>query len=132
MTHMKPTTTEMKANRAARTRVRIYRHPHCERCARIARFHHRLDWLGRLESSTTRPPNGVKLRKGQIYIEDTARGQQVRGADAFALLARQIPLYWWMLPLLWIPAVRRWVAAEMDAPGAEDCHAPAGAENPAA
>ncbi len=32
--------------------VRLYRHPHCARCARFARWHRRLDWLNRFEDST--------------------------------------------------------------------------------
>ncbi len=113
-------------------RIRIYRNPHCERCARIARFNAAVDWLGRFDASTEVPPNGQPLRKGQIYVEDLATHRQVRGDDAFALLCRQIPVYWPLLVLRWIPPLRRHFAAEMDALGVEDCHAPAGAENSAA
>ena len=115
--------------RPNRVRVRIYRNPRCERCRKIARWHRKLDWLGRFESSTGLPPDGVPLRLGQIYVEDVAHGRRVRGAAAFALLARHLPLYAWMLPLLRIPALRRRVAAEMDAPGVEDCQAPTQPEN---
>jgi hypothetical protein len=32
--------------------IRIYRHPHCKKCARITAVHHFLDWRNRVESST--------------------------------------------------------------------------------
>jgi hypothetical protein len=109
-------------------RIRIYRNPRCERCARFAKLNTALDWLDRFEPSTATPPNGQRLRKGQIYIEDLRSHRQVRGDEAAALLCRQIPAYWPLLLLGWIPAVRRSLAAEMDAPGEEDCDLLSGAE----
>jgi hypothetical protein len=88
--------------------VRLYRHPDCARCAGIARLHRRFDWLHRFEDSTAVSPVGA-LRMGQIVVQDLRRGVTLRGAEGFTLLCRQIPAYWPMLPLLRIPAVRRYV-----------------------
>lgn len=109
-------------------RIRIYRNPHCERCARFAKLNTALDWFDRFEPSTATPPNGQRLRKGQIYVEDLRSHRQLHGDEAAALLCRQIPAYWPLLLLRWIPAVRRGLAAEIDAPGEEDFDLPAEAE----
>lgn len=87
--------------------IRRYRHPDCARCARLAGWHRRLDWLGRFEDSTGVSPVGP-LRRGQVVLQDLRSGQTLHGADASALLCRQIPAYW---PLL--SAVRRAVEREL-------------------
>ncbi|HYE58428.1 MAG TPA: hypothetical protein VD948_07965 [Rhodothermales bacterium] len=92
--------------------IRIYRHPECARCARIARLHQALDWLGRIETSTATPPSGP-LRKGEVVVEDLATGQIRRGAEAFALITRQVPLYAPLRLLLHMPAFRRYVELDM-------------------
>jgi len=63
-------------------RIRIYRNPHCKRCARFAKINTALDWLDRFDASTKTPPDGQRLRKGQIYIEDLKSHRQVRGDEA--------------------------------------------------
>jgi hypothetical protein len=47
------------------------------------------------------------LRRGEVVVEDLRGGRTRRGADGFALLCRQIPAYWLLLPALRLPAVRR-------------------------
>lgn len=106
-------------------RVLIHRHPACARCARIARVHHAFDWLDRVETTTATPASGP-LEPGRIVIIDLTTGKRVRGAAGFALICRQIPAYRLLLPLLWIPAVRRAIAREIDPESTEDCHAAAG------
>ncbi|HZH43390.1 MAG TPA: hypothetical protein VEY50_04845 [Lysobacter sp.] len=96
--------------------IRLYRHPDCLRCARLARRHRRLDWLGRFEDATESPlPR--PLRKGEVLVRDLRTGELHAGADGVALLFRQIPAYWPLLPLLALPPVRRRV--ERDVAG--DC-----------
>ena len=46
------------------------------------------------------------MRLGEIAVQDLSTGAIVRGADAVALLCRHLPVYWWFLPLLHVPAVR--------------------------
>lgn len=91
--------------------VRLYRHPDCARCARFARWHRRLDWLRRFEDSTGLSPVGP-LRMGEVVVLDLRHDTALHGADGFALLCRQIPAYWPLLPLLRIPALRRRVERE--------------------
>jgi predicted DCC family thiol-disulfide oxidoreductase YuxK len=98
--------------------VRIHRHPDCPRCARIVRMHHRLDWLGRIED-TTAPARSGALRMGEIVVEDLRTGRLLHGADAVEAILRAVPLYWPLLPLLAIPAVRR--RADADARGEAAC-----------
>mgnify|MGYP001552041526 CR=1 FL=1 len=108
-------------------RVVIYRHPECRRCARFARVHHALDWLGRLATSTDVPPGGP-LVPGRIAVVDLATRRRVGGAEAFALICRQVPAYWPLLALLGIPAARRRFAREFDPGATEGCQpAPGGA-----
>lgn len=92
--------------------VRIYRNPHCARCARYARMHERLDWFGRIENSTATPSTG-SLAVGEVVVEDLTTGKLLRGAQGFARICRQIPAYWLFLLLLKFPAVRRAVDADM-------------------
>jgi hypothetical protein len=100
--------------------VRIYRHPDCPRCARIARMHHRFDWLDCVEDTTAPPRNGM-LRVGQIVVEDLRTGELHGGAEAVEAIFRQIPLYWPILPLLKIPALRRRAADDANAKGRDAC-----------
>jgi hypothetical protein len=87
-------------------RIIVHRNPKCGRCARIMRFHHAFDWLGRVGDSTAMPPGGA-LRPGQIEVVDLVNGGSVRGAAAVELISRQIPAYLPLRLLLKIPAFRR-------------------------
>jgi hypothetical protein len=86
-------------------RIAIYRHPHCEKCAQIARVHRLFDWFNRVAVVTTTPPTG-SLRMGEIIVEDLATRRFLAGAEGLKLICRQIPLYWLVLPFFRIPAVR--------------------------
>jgi hypothetical protein len=86
-------------------RIVIYRHPECEKCARMARLHHLLDWFNRVAVVTKTPVTGP-LQMGEIIVEDLATGRFLTGAEGLKLICRQVPLYWLALPLLWIPSVR--------------------------
>src|SRR3546814_18228707 len=94
--------------------VRVHRNPGCARCARYARMHQRLDWLGRVEDSV-QSPFERPMRMGEVVVRDLRDGRLHAGADGIALLARQVPPYWAMLPLMPIPAVLR--AIERDDAG---------------
>lgn len=110
-------------------RIVIYRHPDCAKCARYARTHHTLDWLNRIVTATATPPTG-QLRVGQIVVEELRTGRVHRGAEAFRLICRQVPLYWPFLPLLWVPALRRAIAREINAGEDEHCQAGAAVASP--
>jgi len=102
------------------TTIRLYRHPGCAKCARYARWHHRLDWLGRFEDATGVSPVGP-LRMGEVAVQDLRCGETLRGAAGFALLCRQIPAYWPLLPFLHIPALRRRVEREFNGCDGDNC-----------
>jgi hypothetical protein len=104
-------------------RIRIYRNPDCAKCARYARMHERLDWFGRIENSTVTPPTGP-LTIGEVVVEQLATGRIARGAEALALICRQIPAYAPMLVLLKLPAVRRAADKEMSGCGGGSCDLP--------
>lgn len=104
--------------------VRIYRNPDCATCAAYARMHERLDWLGRIETSTATPPGRTPLRLGAVVVEDLRDGSLHEGADAFAVIARQIPAYWLLLPLLKIRALRARVDGEMRGACNDRCELP--------
>src|SRR3954468_10888547 len=87
-------------------RIRLYRHPDCARCAKISRVHHAFDWLG-LVDCTTDPAPGGPLKMGEIEVEDLRTGATCKGVDAVRAVARQIPAYWPLLPLLFIPPIAR-------------------------
>ena len=93
-------------------RIRIYRHPECQRCANIAAMHHRFDWLNRIEDSTLTPETGP-LRMGQIVVENLQTHEFLNGAEAFDMICRQIPAYLPFRLLLLLPAFRRYVERDM-------------------
>jgi len=86
-------------------RIVIYRHPESGKCAQMARLHRLFDWFNRVAVVTKTPPTGP-LQRGEILVEDLATGRFLAGAEGLKMICRQIPLYWWVLLLLWIPAVR--------------------------
>jgi hypothetical protein len=86
-------------------RIVIYRHPECEKCTRMARVHRWFDWFNRVAVVTAVPPTGP-LQMGEIIVEDLANRRFLSGAEGLKLICRQIPLYWLVLLLLWIPGVR--------------------------
>ena len=96
--------------------IRLFRHPDCPKCAKIARLHKMFDWRNRLDISTATPKTGA-LRLGEIVIEELATGTMFRGADAFGLLCRHIPLYAPLSMLLRFGAFRRYVTREMSGCG---------------
>ena len=98
-------------------RIRIYRNPDCAKCARYARLHERLDWLGRIENSTATPASGP-LALGEVVVEDLVTGELLHGAAALAAICRQIPAYAPMRVLLKIPMARR--AADKEMAGCND------------
>ena len=91
----------------------IYRHPGCARCARIARMHERLDWLGRIAVTTAAPAGHAPVKKGEIIVQDLATGTYLEGLDAVRKIFRQVPLYLPLLPLLRIPALARRADADI-------------------
>jgi hypothetical protein len=93
-------------------RITVYRHKDCARCARIAHFHKLFDWLNRVHSSTDTPLTGP-LRLGEIAVEDARTGEVTQGVAAVRKIFRQIPAYWVILPLLYIPFVARRVDQEV-------------------
>lgn len=95
--------------------IRIHRHPGCPRCARLAALHRRLDWLGRIEDSTSPPPGREPLRRGEIAVQDLRTDRLLEGVEAVRAIARQVPAYWLLLPLSWLPPVAR--RADADARG---------------
>src|SRR3546814_17533463 len=95
--------------------VRVHRNPGCARCARYARMHQRLDWFGRVEDSV-QSPFERPMRMGEVVVRDLRDGRLHAGADGIALLARQVPASWAMLPLRAIPAERPAIEPEFPGP----------------
>lgn len=93
--------------------IRVYRNPDCPKCARYARWHERLDWLDRVETSTGTPAGHRPLRLGEVVVEDLRNRRLLEGAEGFEYLARQVPAYWPLLGLLKIPPLRRRIDREM-------------------
>lgn len=77
----------------------------------------RLDWLGRVEGSMQSPLERP-MRMGEVVPRDLRDGRLHAGAGGIAMLARQVPAYWPMLPLMAILVVRR--AIERDVAGTCD------------
>lgn len=97
-------------------RILIYRHPDCARCARAARLHRKLDWLGRVDDTTASPEGHAAVAKGAIIVQDLRTGCFHEGVEAVRLIFRQVPLYFPLLLLLRIPRLAR--TADADARGA--------------
>jgi len=93
-------------------KIRIYRNPDCARCAKIARFHKRLDWANRVELSVSTPRTGP-LALGEIVVEDLSSGEMLVGFDAFAAICRAIPAYFPFRLLFGFHSFRQRVASEI-------------------
>jgi hypothetical protein len=93
-------------------RIRIYRNPACARCARM---HQRLDWLGRVEVTTHPPPGRAPLKMGEIVVEHLGTRSLLEGIDAVRAIALQIPAYFPLRLLLRFPALAR--RADLEARG---------------
>lgn len=104
-------------------KIRLYRHPECQRCAGYARMHHRFDWLDRLEDSTEESPTGP-LSLGEIAVQDLSTGVVLKGIDCFRLLCRNIPAYWPVLPITYLPFVRRRIESDIEGCSAGACNTP--------
>lgn len=100
--------------------ILIFRHPDCDRCARIARTHQRFDLFGRISNTTETPPTGP-LQMGEIVIEDRASGELKRGIKAFRLIVRAIPFYAPIRLLLRLPQFRAFIEREMGGCDGEAC-----------
>ena len=98
-------------------RITLHRHPDCVRCGKMARVHGVFDWLGRVECTTAEPKTGP-LKLGEIAVEDVRTGRIIRGIHAVRAVARNIPAYWPLLPLLYVPPIARRMDAEVR--GCED------------
>jgi hypothetical protein len=98
-------------------RITIYHHKDCARCRKIARVHKALDWLGRVRISTETPRTGP-LELGAIAVEDAHTGETTLGVDAVRRIARQIPAYTPLRPLLHVPFIARKV--DRDVRGCHD------------
>ena len=81
--------------------ITLFRHPYCERCARMARLHHRLDWSNRIKDTTAAPPGHDPPAVGQVLVQRQQGGQLLEGVAAVREIFRQIRLYWLCLPLLY-------------------------------
>ncbi len=103
--------------------IRIYRHPECPKCARIAKVHELFDWRDRIEVSTATPSTGP-LRIGEVLVEEIATGRVYRGAEAFDLLCRNIPLYAPFRALLTLAPFRKYIAREMSGCTDGSCEIP--------
>jgi len=81
-------------------------------------FLSRLDWLGRIRGIDLHAPEAkVEFpdldldRGGMELLVRTHKGDWFGGFDGFRLLASHIPVFWLILPLLYlppIPALGRW------------------------
>lgn len=100
--------------------LRVYRNPHCAKCARFAKLNHLLDWLNRLEPSTDAPATGP-LRMGEVVVEDLATGRIHRGVEGIEMVWRNIPVFMLLRPLLWIPAFRRYVDRDVRGCEGDEC-----------
>jgi hypothetical protein len=98
-------------------RITLYRHPDCVRCGKMARVHAFFDWLNRVDCTTEEAPSGP-LRMGEIEVREIATGLTFKGVAAVRKVARQIPAYWPLLPLLYLPPVARKIDAMVS--GCED------------
>jgi hypothetical protein len=85
-------------------RITLYRNPHCERCRKVSKIHAFFDWLNRVDYSTDEAPSGP-LRMGEIEVRDHQSGQTFKGIAAVRKVLRQIPAYYPLIPLTYLPPI---------------------------
>ncbi len=92
--------------------IRVYRNPHCAKCARFAKTLRFVDWFDRVDASIEDPKTGP-LRLGEVVVEELSSGRILAGASGIELISRQIPAYAPLRVLLKVPAFRRYVEREV-------------------
>jgi hypothetical protein len=105
-------------------RITVFRHKDCVRCRRIGRVNRFFDWLDRIEFSTDTPATGP-LVPGEIAVLDHRTGRTLQGVDAVRLVFRQIPAYWPLLPVLYVPPIARRIDREVRGCADGSCAVPA-------
>ena len=104
-------------------KIRVYRHAHCAKCARIARVSIFFDWLDRVDPSTETPRTGP-LRLGEVVVEELSSGRILKGAEGIELIFRNIPAYTPFWLLLRVPSLRRYVEKEVSGCEGNACEMP--------
>lgn len=66
---------------------------------------------------------------GEVVVEHHGSGRILRGAEAFGAICRQVPAYFLLLPLLWIPAFRRFVDRQLRGCEGDVCALPVARES---
>ena len=84
----------------------------CPLCRKSVALLKRLDWLGRLAFANSRgelPESGVPLDRKRLleemHVLTPDRQRVYHGFGAFRWIARQMPLTWALVPLLYVPGV---------------------------
>ena len=89
-------------------RIAIFHNRQCDRCRRIARTHKLFDWRNFIEIRTEVPKTGA-LQLGEIAVEDLRTGEITKGVEAVRSIARQVPLYFPLRVLSYLPPVARYL-----------------------
>ena len=89
-------------------RIVIFHNRQCDKCRRIARTHKFFDWLDRIEVCTAEPSTGP-LQLGEIAVEELRTGEIAKGVEAVRSIARQIPLYFPLRVLAYVPPVAKYL-----------------------
>lgn len=92
---------------------RLYYHPACPSCRRMAKWTERLDWLNRFELSTHPPPTGT-LEPGEVLVL-ASDGTCYTRARASRVICLNIPLYFVFGLLLSLSQVLRWASRKSPA-----------------
>jgi predicted DCC family thiol-disulfide oxidoreductase YuxK len=114
MTTQAPAGTGSNPRASFGGRAQVLYDGECALCCKSVALLKRLDWLGRLSYVNVREPGQLPQRRppldpGRLLDEMhllTPDGRQLyHGFAAFRWLAWQLPLLWFLVPLLYLPGV---------------------------
>jgi len=100
--------------------ITLHYNAHCPDCQRQAARTERLDWLRRVTLSTAQSPLG-EVPVGQIVVVDGATGRVYSGVYATRKLCLQVPAYWPVGWLLYLPPLRNWLGRDKPGCNGEQC-----------
>lgn len=88
--------------------ITLYYNAQCPDCRRQAARTARLDWLRRVTISTADAPTGT-VPIGEIVVVDEGRQRLYSGVYATRKVCLQVPAYWLLGWLLFLPPLRAWM-----------------------
>ena len=100
--------------------ITLHYNASCQDCARQASLTNKLDWLKRVAVATEDSPIGP-VPAGEIVVVDNSTDKIYTGVYATRIVCMQVPLYFLLGLLLYIPPIRLLVGRKKQGCNGDAC-----------